>query len=123
MVHLHSTYATAWSCLEDLDPADCLPPLTPYAAMRFGPVATIAYSRPGDPAMGERIAELGGVHSAVLLANHGPVVAGRDLASAVFAAEELEETAKLAFLLDGRRARRLDAAQVSDLARTFAAMR
>ena len=123
VVHLHSTYATAWSCLEDLDPADCLPPLTPYAAMRFGPVATVAYSRPGDPAMGERIAALGGVHSAVLLANHGPVVAGRDLRAPSSRPRSWRRPPSLPSCSTAAARAALMRRRLSDLARTFAAMR
>lgn len=119
VVHLHSTYATALSCLRDVDPDDCVPPLTPYVVMRVGQVRLLPYVRPGDPAMGERIRELGGASAAVLLANHGPVVAGADLPSAVFAAEELEKTAKLVILLAGRPHRLLDDEQVAELRRVF----
>jgi ribulose-5-phosphate 4-epimerase/fuculose-1-phosphate aldolase len=119
VVHLHSTYATALSCRADLDPDDCLPPLTPYAAMRVGQVKLLPYVRPGDPAMGDMIRALGGAHAAVLLANHGPVVAAADLAGAVYAMEEFEETAKLAVLLRGQAVRLLDAAQLAELARVF----
>ncbi len=121
VVHLHSTYATALSCLRDVDPEDCVPPLTPYVVMRVGRVALLPYVRPGDPAMGDMIRRLGGANAAVLLANHGPVVAGADLASAVFGAEELEETAKLLILLAGRSHRLLDGEQVDELRRVFSA--
>lgn len=120
VVHLHSTYATALSCLELEDPEDCIPPLTPYVVMRVGRVPCLPYVPPGDPAMGDMIRARGGRHAAVLLANHGPVVAGRDLHSAVHAAEELEETAKLAVLLAGQRTRRLAPADVAELERRFA---
>lgn len=121
VVHLHSTYATALSCLADLDPADAIPPITPYVVMRVGRVPCVPYVRPGDPAMGDLIRALEGRHAAVLLANHGPVVCGADLRSAVFAAEELEETAKLVLLLRGQRVRHLDAAQIDELNLVFRA--
>jgi ribulose-5-phosphate 4-epimerase/fuculose-1-phosphate aldolase len=119
VVHLHSTYATALSCLEDVNPNNAIPPLTPYVVMRVGPVKLLPYVRPGDPKMGEMIRALGGTHSAVLLANHGPAVAGSDLRSAVYASEELEETAKLAVLLRGLRARALNKEQIAELVRVF----
>lgn len=115
VVHLHSTYATAVSCLVDVDPDDCIPPLTPYVVMRVGRVRRLPYARPGDPAMGELVRALDGRSAAVLLENHGSVVAAEDLASAVYAAEELEETAKLVITLHGRNVRRLSEAQVLDL--------
>jgi ribulose-5-phosphate 4-epimerase/fuculose-1-phosphate aldolase len=115
VVHLHSTYATAVSCLADVDPEDVLPPLTPYFLMRVGRLPLLPYYRPGDPAMGDGIRALGGQYAAVLLANHGPVVSSADLASAVYASEELEETAKLFLLLKGHAVRPVPADRVAEL--------
>jgi 3-dehydro-4-phosphotetronate decarboxylase len=119
VVHLHSTYATALSCLSDVDAQDCIPPLTPYVVMRVGKVPLVPYVRPGDPAAGDLIRGLGGRYAAVLLANHGPVVTARDLRSAVYAAEELEETAKLLILLGDQPTRILTGEQVDELNRVF----
>jgi ribulose-5-phosphate 4-epimerase/fuculose-1-phosphate aldolase len=119
VVHLHSTWATALSCLADTDPDDCIPPLTPYVVMRVGRVKLLPYVKPGDPKMGDMIRDLNGGFSAALLANHGPVVSGKDLFSAVCAAEELEETAKLLIALDGRKTRLLTPDQVTELNTTF----
>ena len=123
VVHLHSTFATALSCLVDTDPDDCVPPLTPYVVMRVGTVKLVPYVRPGDERAGGLIRELAGRYAAVLLANHGPVISGSDLESAVFAAEELEETAKLLVLLRGAATRTLTAEQVSELREIFHAGR
>jgi ribulose-5-phosphate 4-epimerase/fuculose-1-phosphate aldolase len=119
VVHLHSTHSVALSMLPDTDPDNALPPLTPYAVMRVGKVALLPFFLPGDAAMGEALRGLGGKRSAVLLANHGPVVAAKDLEAAVFAMEELEETAKLALLLRGHSPRALDDDQISALVRKF----
>ena len=119
IVHLHSTHSVAVSCLPDIDPANVLPPLTAYYVMRVGTCPLVPYYRPGDPALGEAVRGLAGKHSAVLLANHGPVVAGRSLDAALAAIEELEETAKLHLLLDGRKPRLLTPEQVADLHRHF----
>jgi len=119
VVHLHSSYCVAVSMLPGLDPANALPPLTPYQLMRCGATALLPYFRPGDPAVGEAIARLEGRHTSFLLANHGPVVAGPSLEAAVFAAEELEETAKLHILLLGARPRHLDQDQIDDLVAHF----
>jgi len=115
VVHLHSTHATALSCLRDVDPDDCIPPLTPYAVMRVGKVKLVDYFRPGDEKGGDLIRALGGRYAAVLLANHGPVVAAKDLFSAVCAAEELEETARLLLLLRGLPTRLLSDEEVAEL--------
>ncbi|WP_282027308.1 3-oxo-tetronate 4-phosphate decarboxylase [Ruegeria faecimaris] len=122
VVHLHSTWATALSCLQDTNPNDCIPPLTPYVVMRVGTVKLVPYVKPGDPKSGELIRDLKGAYSAVLLANHGPVVSGKDLFSAVCAAEELEETAKLLVALRGQKTRLLSEADVADLKATYANM-
>jgi len=119
VVHLHSTFATALSCLTDTDPDDCVPPLTPYVVMRVGQVKLLPYVKPGDPAMGDMIRALNGQCAAVLLANHGPVVSGKDLSATVFAAEELEETAKLLVVLRGLPQRMLSPDNVLELKTVF----
>ncbi len=119
IVHLHSTHSAAVSCMCGLDHDDCIPPLTPYFVMKIGRLPLLPYHRPGDPALAGVIAELAQHHSSVLLANHGPVVSGATLESAVYAAEELEETAKLFLLLQGRPIRPLDAAQILELKTAF----
>ncbi len=121
VVHLHSTMATAVSCLADSDHEQPILPLTPYFVMRIGrKLPLLPYFRPGDPAMEPAIAAAAKDARAVLLANHGPVVCGRTLTDAVYAAEELEEAAKLHLLLRAARPRPLQAAEVADLLATFA---
>jgi ribulose-5-phosphate 4-epimerase/fuculose-1-phosphate aldolase len=121
VVHLHSTQATAVSCLPDVDQSNPIPPLTPYFVMRVGRrMPIIPYYRPGDPAMEPAIGEAAKDARAVLLANHGPVVAGRTLTDAVYAAEELEEAAKLFLILRRQSPRLLSSPQVDDLLATFA---
>ena len=119
IVHLHSTHSVALTMLPEIDPAAALPPVTPYYLMRAGQTALLPYYRPGDPAVADAIKGLAGRYSSVLLANHGPVVAGDTLEAAVFATEELEETAKLYLLLRGLNPRYLSPAQVDDLIGTF----
>src|ERR1700731_1162078 len=121
IVHLHSSYAAAVSCLEELNPASCIPPITPYFVMRVGKLPLIPYFRPGDKALAAAIAQQAEKHTAVLLANHGPVVSGGDLDSAMYAIEELEETSKLMFLLQGQKVRMLDTSQIQELCETFEA--
>jgi ribulose-5-phosphate 4-epimerase/fuculose-1-phosphate aldolase len=119
VVHLHSTHSVALSMLPEIDPRAALPPLTPYYLMRCGATALVPYYRPGDPAVADAIRGLAGQYASVLLANHGPVVSGETLESAVFAIEELEETAKLYLLLRGLNPRYLTPAQVADLSKVF----
>ena len=115
VVHLHSTHSVAVSCLSDLDPADLLPPITAYYVMRVGRLPLIPYHPPGDESLAEAVRLAATMHSAVLLANHGPVVAGSSLDAAVAAIEELEETARLFLLLRGERTRLLTEEQVAAL--------
>ena len=119
IVHLHSTHSVAVSMLPEIDPRAVLPPLTAYYLMRVGHTALVPYYRPGDPAVAGAIRELAGRYASVLLANHGPVVAGNSLEAAVFATEELEETAKLYLLLRGLNPRHLSPQQVADLAAAY----
>ncbi|NDR58399.1 3-oxo-tetronate 4-phosphate decarboxylase [Aliiruegeria sabulilitoris] len=119
VVHLHSTHSVALSMLPDTDPEDMIPPLTAYGVMKLGKVKLLPYFMPGDPAMGEAIRGLAGKRSAVVLANHGPVVAGKDLEAACYAMEELEETSKLAILTRGLSPKMLNEAQIQGLVTKF----
>ncbi len=119
VVHLHSTHSVTLSMLPETDPDNVLPALTPYAIMRVGKVKLLPFVLPGDPAMGDAVRGLAGKRSAVLLANHGPVVAGKDIWAASFAMEELEETAKLAILTRGMNATLLSDDHIQQIVRKF----
>lgn len=115
IVHLHSTHSVAVSMLPETNPKDVLPALTAYYIMRVGRTALIPYHKPGDPKIGDAIKGLAGKYTSVLLANHGPVMAGKSLEAAVYATEELEETAKLHLLTRGLNPRLLTPAQIAAL--------
>ena len=119
VVHLHSCHAVALSMMPDVEVDNFLPPLTPYAIMKLGKVKLLPFFLPGDPAMGEAVRGLAGKRSAVMLANHGPVVAGKDVEAACNAIEELEDTARLAMLTRGLDPRMLDATQIGNLVQRF----
>ncbi len=115
IVHLHSTHSVAVSMLPEVDPDNVLPPLTAYYCMRCGRVPLLPYFIPGDPKLGDAIRGVAGRASTVLLANHGPVVAGKDLEAATNAVEELEETAKLYLMLRNLNPRMLTPEQVAEI--------
>jgi ribulose-5-phosphate 4-epimerase/fuculose-1-phosphate aldolase len=115
VVHLHSTHAVAVSCLADIDERSALPPLTAYFAMRVGRLPLVPYLAPGDPLLGIAVEEMAREHHAMLLANHGSVVAADDLLSAADAAEEIEETAGLWLMLRNQPTRPLTSAQLTNL--------
>lgn len=119
VVHLHATHSVAVSVLADLDPADLLPPITAYYVMRVGKLPLVPFYAPGDAKLAQAVGETAQAHHAMLLANHGPVVAGTDLSAALDATEELEETARLFLLLQGRRTRYLTEEQVAALRLAF----
>lgn len=119
VVHLHSVHAVAVSCLDGLDPTDVFPPITAYAVMQVGRLALVPYFPPGDLALADAVRRVASRHHAVLLANHGPVVAGTSLSAAINAVEELEQTARLMLLLQGQRTRLLSSEQVDELTRRF----
>jgi len=119
IVHLHSTHSVAVSCLADTDPETADSPITPYYVMKIGNLVLLPYYAPGDMSLANAVKEVAGKHHAILLANHGPVVAGKDLESAVYATEELEETAKLYLMLRGNRLRILSPEQVAELQRKY----
>lgn len=119
VVHLHSIHSVAVSVIDGLDRDDLLPPLTAYYVMRVGRLPLVPYAPPGDPALAESVAAYAGRYHALLLANHGPVVAGSSLAAATDAVEELEATARLFLLLRHERCRCLDGGQVAALHERF----
>ncbi len=115
VVHLHSCHSVAWSLMPEVDEDNFLPPMTPYAIMKLGKVKLLPFFIPGDPAMGDAVRGLAGKRSAVMLANHGPVVAGKDVESACNAIEELEDTARLAILMRGYDAKMLSPEMVQQI--------
>jgi len=119
VVHLHSTHSVALSMIPGIDEDNVLPAYTPYSIMLLGKVKLLPFFIPGDPAMGDAIRGLVGKRSAVLLANHGPVVSGKDLEASVNAIEELEATAKLALILKGTNAKELNQKQMSSVINKF----
>ena len=119
VVHLHCCHAVAWSMMPGVDEDNFLPALTPYAVMQLGRVKLLPFFRPGDPAMGATVRGLAGKRSAVMLANHGPVVAAKDVEAACNAIEELEATARLALLTHGHHPRLLSTAQIQDVVTHF----
>lgn len=119
VVHLHSCHSVALSMMPDVDPDNFLPPLTPYGIMKLGRVKLLPFFLPGDPAMGEAVHGLAGKRSAVMLSNHGPVVAGKDVEAACNAVEELEDGARLAMMTRGLNPRMLDTGQISAVVAKF----
>ena len=119
VVHLHSCHAVALSMMPDADADNFLPPLTPYGIMKLGKVKLLPFFLPGDPAMGDAVRGLAGKRSAVMLANHGPVVAGKDIEAACNAIEELEDTARLAMLTRGLSPQMMSEAEVKAVVDQF----
>lgn len=119
IVHLHSPWLTALSCLPGIDPENALPPITPYYVMRVGKLPVVPYIRPGSPLIAEHVEKLAGEHNAILLANHGPIISGKNIREAVFNAEELEETARLYFMLKPFGMNTLTSENVDELNATF----
>lgn len=115
VVHLHSTYLTALSCRADLDENDVIRPFTPYYVMRVGRMPLVPYYRPGSPRIAEALSQLATESDAFLLANHGPVVIGPSLIEAANNMEELEETAKLIFILGQSPVKYLTEEQIAEL--------
>ena len=119
VVHLHSTHSVAVSCLADIDKENVLPPITAYYVMKIGTLPLVPYFPPGDINLAKAVKEMASDHHAVLLANHGPVVAGKTLEDAVYAIEELEETARLFLLLKNMKTQYLNQNQVNTLTKLF----
>jgi len=119
IVHLHSTYAVALSCLESFDATEPVPPLTPYYFMRVAPLAVLPYFRPGSEGLAEAVEAAAAAHHCMLLRNHGLICSGSTLTEAVDRTEELEQTARLYFILRGERVRHLTTDEIDELKRVF----
>jgi ribulose-5-phosphate 4-epimerase/fuculose-1-phosphate aldolase len=119
IVHLHATHSVAVSCLDGIDKANVLPPMTAYYVMRIGKLPLVPYYRPGDRALADAVRKTARDHHAMLLANHGPVVSAQTLDAAVYCAEELEETAKLYLMIHDRPHRYLTHNQIAELTEAF----
>ena len=116
IVHLHSTWATAMSCLQHPQ----FPPITPYFQMRVAPLAVVPYYRPGSEELAHAVGEAAKEHNCMLLRNHGLICMGRTLEEAVDRTEELEETSKLLLTLRGEKLQLLTHEQLDDIVRVFA---
>ncbi|MCI0625783.1 MAG: aldolase [Acidobacteria bacterium] len=119
IVHLHSTYSVALSCLDSLNPEEPLPAITPYYFMRVAPLAVLPYFRPGSAELGSAVGQAAEAHDCLLLRNHGLIALGTSVNEAVDRAEELEETARLYFLVRNEPTRRLSPEQIEDLRKAF----
>ena len=118
VVHLHSCYATAVSCLEDVDMTDAMPVFTPYYAMRLPSLPVVEYYPPGDAQLAPAVERGAAKSPALLLRNHGSITLGKTLFEAAALAEEIEQQAKLYFLLR-ESGRRLTVEQIAELRRRF----
>lgn len=119
IIHLHSTYATALSCLKTEDKSNVVPTYTPYLTMRLGPVAMVPYFAPGDDLLAESVGKVAAKHAGIIMANHGPIVSAQTVESCVYGMEELEESCKLAMLLKGLDANKLTGEQIDFLLSKF----
>ncbi len=120
IIHLHSTYATALSCLPTSDIFNTVPTYTPYLTMRLGPIACVPYFSPGVKQLADAVAQFAAKHPGVIMANHGPIVSAKSVEDAVYGMEELEESCKLALMLQGMNANRLTSQQINELLTRFA---
>jgi ribulose-5-phosphate 4-epimerase/fuculose-1-phosphate aldolase len=119
IIHLHSTYATALSCLPAENTSNIVPTYTPYLTMRLGPIAMVPYFAPGDDALAEAVGKIAADHPGIIMANHGPIVSADTVESCVYGMEELEESCKLALLLNGLNANKLTDEQINLLLSRF----
>ena len=127
VLHTHSTHLVALTLAGVWSADDVVPPITPYYVMKVGHVPLVAYHRPGNPALAERVAEAlargranGAAARAVLLDRLGPLVWHDSPAAAMATLEELEETARLWLMTDPKPAP-LTPAQIDELRRAFGA--
>lgn len=125
VLHTHATHLVALTLAGVWHSDDIVPPITPYYVMKVGHVPLVPYHRPGDPAVGDRVAgriaqgqAAGRPLRAVMLDRLGPVVWHASPAEASAVLEELEETAKLWLMT---RAAPLTESQIDELRLHFSA--
>ena len=99
VIHIHSTYSVLWSCLDHENEKDCIPDYTPYLRMKLGSVSLVDYARPGSQDLLEALMRRIDDSDGWLLRNHGLLVPGKDIMGAFAAAEELEESCRVAWEL------------------------
>jgi ribulose-5-phosphate 4-epimerase/fuculose-1-phosphate aldolase len=99
IIHTHSFYSTLWSCLKHKNVKDVIPSYTPYLKMKLGTVGLIPYAKPGSQLLFNLFAERVNDSDGYILQNHGPIIGDKDLMSAFFCLEELEESARIAWEL------------------------
>jgi ribulose-5-phosphate 4-epimerase/fuculose-1-phosphate aldolase len=102
IVHVHSVYSVALSCLKNKDYSNCVPIYTPGYGARIGKLHVISYCLPGSSELADMVGAVIAKHNSVLLANHGVVAAGSSLREAMNLVEEIEENAKIHFVLKGQ---------------------
>ena len=101
VIHTHGPYAVLWSCRETEQTEDVIPHYTPYLRMKVGQVALVPYAKPGSQALFDAFAASLPRGEAFLLKNHGAIVGGRSIREAFYKLEELEESARIACLIQG----------------------
>lgn len=107
VLHTHSLYSALWSCLDHENETDCIPEYTPYLKMKLGTVGVVPYGKPGSQELFEAFEACVDASDGYLLRNHGPIVPGKDLMGAFYSLEELEESAHIAWELNGKEANRI----------------
>lgn len=99
IIHTHALYSTLWSCINHENEKDIMPSYTPYLKMRIGTIGLVPYAHPGSQELFDYFAERINDSDGYILQNHGPVVGDKDLISAFYGLEELEESAQIAWEL------------------------
>lgn len=99
VIHTHGTYGVLWSFVPAEDETDVIPDHTPYLKMKLGKVGLVPYEKPGSQALFDAFEQRVMDSDGYLLKQHGAVVPGKSLMDAFFCLEELEESARIAWML------------------------
>lgn len=100
VIHTHGPYAVLWSCRRFEKTEDVIPAYTPYLQMKVGKIGLIPYASPGSKELFKAFKDNLGSGDAYLLKNHGGIVSGRTIMDAFYGIEELEESAKIACMIE-----------------------
>ena len=96
-VHAHPPHATAFA-IANVDVPSCL---IPEAEVFLGKIGVAKYQTPGTPANADEVGEVGKIHQAVLMQNHGVIVWGKDVEDAYWKMENIDSYCRTVWIAAG----------------------
>ena len=96
-VHAHPPHATAFA-IANVNIPSCL---IPEAEVFLGKIGVAKYQTPGTPANADEVGEVGKIHQAVLMQNHGVICWGKDVEDAYWKMENIDSYCRTVWIAAG----------------------